>query len=242
MPLDFEAPLNQVWKGYINPYPGALDCEVCGHSGLNQETKSISDSFYSHFAARAWHDKITQDEVQALVDKGRLMDFTHTWTQGEGWKRREDGYIPSAEEVNAAQRRPGLHGHDALNRWILIETRAKRLGVFGKCQICKGEGWLPNPDEAAWKLHEEWKEYEPPQGPGFQLWETCSEGSPVSPVFKSAESLAAWCEENATIFADEKLHYSKWLNLIQSDTLDAGSLLVASSGYVGSLAGSGTDL
>ncbi len=33
---------------------------------------------------------------------------------------------------------------------------------------------------------------EPPEGEGWQLWETVSEGSPVSPVFESAEQLADW--------------------------------------------------
>lgn len=201
--LDFAASLDKVWEGYINPYPGPLTCNLCDGSGYNTATKQIADDFYSfEDRRRAWSDKITQEEVQALVDQGRLMDFTHTWKQGDGWKRREDGRIPTADEVNAWNQR-GL-GHDAINRFILIEARAKRLGVFGKCSVCNGEGTLPHPNEAIRKLHEEWKEYEPPAGAGYQLWETCSEGSPVSPVFASAEELADWCAENATIFASEK--------------------------------------
>lgn len=233
VPLDFQWPLNEVWEGYTNPYPGPLTCNLCDGSGYNTATKQIADSFYSfEDRSRAWHDKITQDEVQALVDQDRLMDFTHTWKQGEGWKRREDGYIPTAEEVNAYQHRGGLGSHDAINRFILIEARAKRLGVFGKCPVCNGEGTLPHPNEAIRKLHEEWKEYEPPTGAGYQLW--CSDGNPISPVFASAEELADWCAQNATIFASEKTSRANWLNMfIGEKDLDTGSLCVIQPGFIG---------
>lgn len=33
---------------------------------------------------------------------------------------------------------------------------------------------------------------EPPTGVGWQLWETVSEGSPISPVFATADQLAKW--------------------------------------------------
>lgn len=238
VPLDFQSPLNKVWEGYINPYPGPLTCNLCDGSGYNTATKQIADEFYS-FEDRslAWYDKITQDEVQALVDENRLMDFTHTCKRGEGWKRREDGYIPTAEEVNAYQHHGGMGGHDAINRHILIEARAKRLGVFGKCPICKGEGTLPHPDEAIKKLHEEWREYDPPAGAGYQLWETCSEGSPISPVFVTAEELADWCAENATIFGPEKTSRENWLKMFaDEDALDAGSMLIGSQEYFGAVA------
>ena len=36
-----------------------------------------------------------------------------------------------------------------------------------------------------WKIH-------PPTGDGYQLWETVTEGSPISPVFATPEELADW--------------------------------------------------
>lgn len=225
VPFGFAAPLNEVWEGYINPYPGPLTCDLCDGSGYNTATKQIADDFYGLMdQSCAWYDKITQDEVQVLVDRGQLINLTHTWKQGEGWKRREDGYIPTAEEINASQAQNGPGRHDAINRYILIEARAKRLGVFGKCPVCGGEGTLPHPNEAIRKLHEEWEKYEPPTGEGYQLWETCTEGSPISPVFASAEELADWCAENATIFADIKLSRENWLEVFAGkENLDAGN-------------------
>lgn len=69
----------------------------------------------------------------------------------------------------------------------------------------------PCPD---WKKH---FKVDPPVGEGFQLWETTTEGSPMSPVFVSPEELAAWCEENATVFADAKASAADWMKMIQAD-------------------------
>jgi hypothetical protein len=156
VPLNFQGALGEVWEGgYINPYLGPLNCNFCDGSGYNAATKQIAEDFYGLVGpCRGWSDKITQDEVQALVDRNCLVYFTHTCKPGEGWKRRKDGYIPTAKEVNAHQHCAGLGGHDAINRYILIETRAKRLGVFGSCPVCKDEGTLPHLGDAIQKHYD----------------------------------------------------------------------------------------
>lgn len=53
----------------------------------------------------------------------------------------------------------------------------------------------------------------PPYGEGYQLWENTTEGSPISPVFKSAKEFSEWCENNATAFADIKISKEEWLKL-----------------------------
>lgn len=61
------------------------------------------------------------------------------------------------------------------------------------CDRCKGEGTLWQSEQLK-TLYENWVKIEPPTGEGWQVWETVSEGSPVSPVFNSAESLVSWLE------------------------------------------------
>lgn len=238
--LDFDWPMNRVWTGYINPYPHGFSCKACDGEGYNPRTKQISDWFYDfEGTGNKWADRITQDEVQALVDAGRLMDFTHTWNKKDGWQRREDNYIPTAGEVNRAQRGPGslMASHDAINRSILIEARAKRLGVWGKCTICKGKGEIPYPDKRIVKLHKQWKDFDPPKGKGYQLWTTTNEGAPISPVFKNPFDLARWCENNATIFGSDTMSYESWLEMFTGKKdLEVGSMMVAHDGYVGPLA------
>jgi len=275
--LDFDWPLGRPWEGYINPYPEPLQCNLCDGSGLNTATKQIKDDFYDNDGfgvcwnyecgiapdgtptdhppwqvvgdCYAWKDKITQDEVQALLDAGRLWEFTRVplnekqkedvrkniETGGNSWLPYDNGHIPTAEEVNAWQARGGLiHSHDDINQMILVETRAKRLGVYGLCPVCKGEGELPHPDEAVRKLYEEWTEYEPPTGEGYQLWDTSGGDCPTSPVFASAEELADWCTDNATIFGSQKTSRDNWLKMFNGEKdLENGSLLVATPGYVG---------
>jgi hypothetical protein len=36
--------------------------------------------------------------------------------------------------------------------------------------------------------YDAWEEEPPPEGEGWQLWETVSEGSPISPVFPTKET------------------------------------------------------
>jgi hypothetical protein len=162
----------------------------------------------------AWNDKLEADDVKALVDGERLRDFTHTWTQGEGWKPKDPPYMPTPDEVNAWSGQ-GM-GHDSINLDILIKHRGKKAGVETTCQNCKGHGYTwPSPEIE--KKYDEWEKIEPPKGDGFQLWETTSEGSPVSPFFKTLDELCAWCEKNASTFGSAKAYAAEWKSMFEQD-------------------------
>lgn len=189
--LDFVWPQGMVWKGYINPYH-SQECSVCDGSGYSAETVQIEKDWYD-FAntGRKWCYKLEQVEVDALVEAGRLRDLTHKFTPGAGWVRIEPPPNITPEMVNAWAR-SGMR-HDAINRWICVEARAKARGVWGNCPVCDGDGeiWF---SAKVKELSEAWWEgerYDPPAGEGWQVWETVTEGSPVSPVFATAEELIA---------------------------------------------------
>jgi hypothetical protein len=100
-----------------------------------------------------------------------------------------EGYVPDAATVNFWSLQ-GL-GHDSINQWVCTRARCERNGEPTSCAVCDGEGHLwPSPE--AKQRYEAWEEAEPPTGEGWQLWETVSEGSPVSPVFGSEQEFAAW--------------------------------------------------
>jgi hypothetical protein len=211
VPLDFKWPLKQVWKGYIIPYRNQK-CKACDGTGLNKETKKLYDDWYSfdkveyiefengrRYNNLAWCNHITEVEVKALVEEGRLKDFDN----------------PTPKEVNEWNRKK-RRGHDAINRWICVKARAKHLGVYGHCDYCNGEGIFWHNDEIK-KLADVWESYDPPEGEGFQLWETTSEGSPSSPVFKTLEELCEWCEKNATVVGIKKVTKEKWLEMLSED-------------------------
>lgn len=70
----------------------------------------------------------------------------------------------------------------------------------------------------------DWRKYfkvDPPEGEGYQLWGTTTEGEPRSPVFKTPEGLAEWCAENDTVFGDIRATKEEWLKMIQGGMIAA---------------------
>lgn len=65
---------------------------------------------------------------------------------------------------------------------------------------------------------------------GYQLYETTSEGTPLSPIFTTLEDLAAWCETGATVFADCRWTKEQWLASFKNDSLDVDSLVALGPG------------
>lgn len=236
VPLDFDWPLDMVWKGYHNPYHGQK-CEPCKGTGYSPEYEKIKqwwygqdekDNFQWPREAAGMHN-LTQEDVQVLIDQERLWDFTRvprTPEQAElvrqrvangkhnSWLPENNGYIPTAAEVNAWSLKG--FGHDGSNMYYVCRARAEKLGLTLECKWCEGAGvhW-PHPRYA--KLYEQFKWREPPTGPGYQLWETTSEGSPQSPVFETIEELCQWAEKNATTFASSRTTAENWRRMLDAD-------------------------
>lgn len=107
----------------------------CG-DGYHPDARHVVDSFYNHKAPNGigWKDKITQDEYEALVEKGRI-DYKNYRLPPE------QRVLLTLEEVNAENAARGGMGHDFINQCILIETRLKRLGIEKDCQICNGKAY-----------------------------------------------------------------------------------------------------
>lgn len=175
-----------------------------------------------------WGHNLIQADVDALMKANRLWDFTRvprTPEQaeivrkkvedgGNTWLPEDNGYVPTAAEVNDWS----LHGmgHDSINCAVCIEARCEREGVPLRCVQCEGSGATWESPEAK-QIYEEWKEYEPPTGEGYQLWETVSEGSPQSPVFATIEELCEWCADNASTFGSFKTTAEEWRSMLDKD-------------------------
>lgn len=129
---------NECVNFYFTVIRPNVQCEDCGWSGLNPATRKLSDSWYE----QGWRHELTQHEVDALWEGQRLQ--------------REFQTKPTAEEVNKAYLKG--FGHDAINQWICVKARAERMGVYGKCETCNGEGYVYTADKAhvalqLWILH-----------------------------------------------------------------------------------------
>ena len=210
--FSFNWSLHQVWKGYINPY-SSQKCKACDGSGYNKKTKEIFDAWYDfEGTGKKWCHNITQDEVDVLIKENRLTDFTHDFVKSNGWVKKEPLPNVTAEMVNEWSKHG--FGHDAINHCICVEARARRLGVWGYCEVCNGEGEIWFNDEIK-KKNDEWydkEKYEPPKGKGWELWETVSEGSPISPVFKTAKAFIQYLiQEGHSEKAAKAFIKQKWV-------------------------------
>jgi hypothetical protein len=160
-----------------------------GDAAVEREAQRLCDLWN-----RAWSHHLSQDDVDALIASDRLWDFTHTCRKGEGWKPIEPTPEVTAEQVN----RWSIlgFGHDSLNCSIVVRAACEREGEPHLCWRCNGHGSLEQyPGQRA--EAEAWKPTDPPAGDGWQLWETVSEGSPISPVFATADDLATWMSDPA---------------------------------------------
>lgn len=166
----------------------APDYYGSGEMAVVREARRLADLFNG-----MWCHHLAQEDVDALVAGGRLMDFTHTWDRAERrWQEIDPPVTPSAAQVNEWSL-IGF-GHDSINAWIAVRARCEREGNIVECSTCEGHGSLeayPGQRTEA----EAWEPTEPPTGDGWQLWETVSEGSPISPVFDSADGLASWMSD-----------------------------------------------
>ncbi len=90
--------------------------------------------------------------------------------------------------------------------YVECQSCSKKSDPEGKCGICYGERYATVPTVV-----------EPDWGMAYQMWETTSEGSPMSPPFKTPEELARWlADTNASSFGAKGATYDEWLGMIQS--------------------------
>lgn len=103
-------------------------------------------------------------------------------------------------------------------RKVLVQ--AAGLGEkWGWCLTCDGHGTIETylgqrAEGEAWAE----QDHDPPTGEGWQLWETVSEGSPISPVFDAAEGLARWMSSDAYDFGiSTPMEYEAALRFVTGD-------------------------
>lgn len=178
--------LNECVNFYFSAHRPNVECPSCNGSGLHPQSLGVHGTFYPHQCdelgvsrSQAWHDNITQDEAQALIDAKRNRGRT------------------TAEEINAVNRgRSSLDMHDAINRHILIEARCKRLGLPVQCDECSGHGRVFTSEKAQLSLTLWW--LHPRKG--------CSRGLEITNVERAElpavrEFLKQAAERNAQRFA-----------------------------------------
>lgn len=149
---------------------------------------------------KAWGYSLAEDDIQylrknlprALEPFGERFKTAQDKKTGRWFSTMtlvEGGRVVTAADVNARTRACGPFGsvHD-LSYYVVI-YRAKKAGLdHTPCSKCKGRFSVYLSPEAE-RRSKRWKPIQPPLGEGWQLWEGVSSGSPVTPVFATAEEL-----------------------------------------------------
>lgn len=152
-----------------------------GDDAIRREARRLAQLWNT-----AWCHHLNADDVAALVHGGRLRDLTHTWDRENGWTPKDPPALPTPEEVNEWSL--SGFGHDGINQWVVVQARCAREGVEEGCSTCAGHGSVEvYPGQRA--EADAWTAQDPPAGAGWQLWESVSEGSPITPVFPTAGGL-----------------------------------------------------
>jgi hypothetical protein len=130
---------------------------------------------------------LSQQDVDELYDMGEMDRLTHKYDRDLGeWVDVSNGHRYSAAEINVMQ---SNFIANPVDMWSFLKMRAARDGFDIACKTCGGDGsaekWVGQK-----KAAKKWKPTKPPKGPAWQLWETTSEGSPVTPAFDTPEELA----------------------------------------------------
>lgn len=253
VPVDFDWPINQVWGGFLMPDKFDEEpCPTCYTVDYQGERKRGSGST----AAAKWLEAVLY-LVGMMAEDIRAQSFEgteHQFTQFGDDRSKLHPYLASLQRINVYEsRRPsadivdlvvGITGRD--NRvsfgtgsdfaWKAMKALKAAAGVdekWGWCPTCDGHGSIEKyPGQRA--EGEAWSEedHEPPTGEGWQLWETVSEGSPISPVFDSPEGLARWmASPEYTWGVSQPMEYESALRFVTGDGW-APSMVLTSSGLV----------
>lgn len=222
VPLDFEWPLEKVWDGYINPHFKRCPAEGChaGETAAGLWVQGLarlvamlgeeavvaphvaemrrSGRLFPHPYLEDWAHAPRDREPKDLVDKlASAKDETaRDWVYRAYWHRYKPQLLPLTEELvgfvtGLAGRRPSppLGGNLEIDVYrALLRAAGIQDEKWGTCPHCGGDGI----DPATRAAYEAWKPVEPPSGKGWQLWETVTEGSPISPVFVHKEEFVIY--------------------------------------------------
>ena len=153
-----------------------------------------------------WNYHLNQADVDAILKEEEI-----TGRQMLPGINRDER--PTADSVNDYLMRNSRAAHVAAT---VMSARLEREGAPHDCDVCDLDGRIW-PSDGVLELYENWKEAPPPVGEGYQLWETTSEGSPISPVFPTIDELCSYAELHCTTFGSFTATAREWRDMLDRD-------------------------
>lgn len=185
VPLNFDGPLDTVWQGYLMPDKFTEDpCPDCENGATDAYEWLMKVAYVIAGLADDVVDEARGRSMHPYLKP--LLEISYGQTRGRpGTQFAEfaDGIAPEAGG--------GPLGRDVYRVQRALVKAAGLTERWGYCPTCDGDGSL-EAYEGQRAEAEAWECTEPPEGEGWQLWETVSEGSPITPVFATPEELATY--------------------------------------------------
>ena len=204
--MDFDWPLNKVWDGFLNPH--YRQCPHC-HEGIGATSANKRLEELVRLILLSGEETVRK--------RGGVPHPYFEWSalHSTAGMVVSDDMLELAEALSDRKLEDSIFGFDSTAVWRATKKIIEAAGLdekWGWCKHCDGDGVDPAIKEA----YEAWRETEPPAGDGWQMWETTSEGSPISPVCETPEALARWLADNkASTFGSDTTDYDTWLRMIK---------------------------
>lgn len=202
--LNFNWPMKERWIGFLLPNKyREVTCTACYGSGSTPAMQWIErmalmlDQLVKDVEVQAkgepMHPWLAEDSYPP-VDRTKELYRSGMWVTYEPIRPSEDilefaqALIKDDENERrrTLQRGPMSENRHTFSRAFL--RLAELPEKWGWCPTCVGHGTVEQ-YEGQRAEGEAWEPYEPPEGEGWQVWETTTEGSPISPVFATREEL-----------------------------------------------------
>lgn len=212
VPMDFDWPMKETWQGYLLPAELHEDtCPDCENgmtadgeliTGIAYMITGLADDVSDQARGRAMHPYLQPIQDVSYVH-GRPRPTPRFEEFIKGLFPEDDG--------------PGFGGRQPYRMARRLIELAGLDYEWAYCLTCKGHGSVER-YEGQRAEAEAWEHVEPPEGEGWQMWETTSEGSPMSPVFATPDELATWlADTGASMFGSTTATKDRWLSIITGD-------------------------
>jgi hypothetical protein len=227
--LDFDHPHGEVWSGYVmsDDLYGPM-CVACDGTGESPAWKWVLHFAYGMVAVTK--DVLVQEQggqipwrLQNEADPPTRFRVAKTLARGAGhnnWEgelmRADPTWVEFVDGLYTPPRPRMVHDYSG-EAFGLAFALVKAAGLddtqWWKCRVCpEASGHMDTPEQTAARAA--WEPSDPPEGEGWQLWSTTTEGHPISPVFDTAEGLANWMSRNPCGFAGATYEYDMALRWI----------------------------
>lgn len=113
----------------------------------------------------------------------------------------------------------------------IFQKTKRRMPREERCGLCRKWAKLTGIEINKENCPDLSKITDPPKGRYYQLWNTTTEGHPMSPPFKTPEELAQWLVDNKiSSYGYQTATYEEWLKFIKGPGWSPSGIVIMKNG------------